>query len=214
MKHRMLLMIGAALGLLSMCAPAVDTQTVPIALAVHFKLTDLDYKPLVGVPVRIVFGSDSQWQEATSGYRFVTDVGGEHRFTADVRLDKRPRKLPTNFVDSLLSRPQMTDHLMVAAELEFMTYPWLYAIDVHRFPNGDVLMEGASVFTRDARGDFNRKAEVDAKGWRMADLGGMVLTTPGHEAWHNMLQPDPSDATGKQWTLELAFKRSPAPVRR
>ena len=108
----------------------------------------------------------------------------------------------------------MTDHLMVAAELEYMAYPWLYAIDVHRFPNGDVLMDGASVFTRDARGNFTRKAEVDASGWRMADLGGMVLTTPGHEAWHNLLQPDPSDATGKQWMLELAFKRSPAPVRR
>jgi hypothetical protein len=215
MKHCRLLMIVAALGLLAMCAPAVDSQRVPIALAVHFKLTDLDYKPLVGAPARIVFGSDSQWQKAPSGYRFVTDARGEHRFAADVRLDKGLRKIPTNFVDSLLSRPQTTDHLMVAAELEYMTYRWLYAIDVYRFPgSSDVLLDDASIYSRDAEGDFTRKAEQDKDGWRIADLEGMVLTTPGHQPWDFMLQPDPSDATGKRWTLELAFKRSPPPVRR
>jgi len=29
-----------------------------------------------------------------------------------------------------------------------------------------------------------------------------------------MLQPDPAGAHGIEWTLEMAFKRSPAPVRR
>jgi hypothetical protein len=28
-----------------------------------------------------------------------------------------------------------------------------------------------------------------------------------------MLQPDAADEKGSQWTLEISFKRSPAPVR-
>jgi hypothetical protein len=47
----------------------------------------------------------------------------------------------------------------------------------------------------------------------MADLEGLVLTSPGHQAWNFMLQPDPSNAAGTLWTLDIAFKRSPAPVR-
>ena len=77
-----------------------------------------------------------------------------------------------------------------------------------------MLLDGESVYTRDAHGDFTRKAAHDDSGWRMADLGGLVLTSPGHEAWNFMLQPDAADRTGTQWTLDMAFKRSAAPVRR
>ena len=150
---------------------------------------------------------------AGTGHRFVTDAKGEHRFEARVSLDKQRRKLPTNFVASLLSGPQLTDHLLIGAELEYATFPWLYMVDVYRFPNGaDVLLDGESIYSRARRGDFTRKASHDGDGWRIADLGNLVLTSPGHEAWNFMLQPDPADSKGTRWTLDMAFKRSPAPV--
>ncbi len=109
----------------------------------------------------------------TSGYRFVTDAQGAHRFDASAAIDQRLKKIPTNFVDSLFSRPRTTDHLAVAAELDYAGHRWLYAIDVFRIPEGgDVLLDGFSVYTPDARGQFTNKASYDGKGWRMADLGG------------------------------------------
>jgi hypothetical protein len=186
-----------------------------VSLRVRFTLTDLDYRPIAGAPVRVVFGSDREWQHQGSGHRFITDTKGEHRFDARVSLDRQLRKLPTNFVASLLSKPQPTDHLLIGTELEYATFQWLYTVDVYRFAAGDdVLLDGESIYTRDADGNFTRKAPHDDNGWRMADLKGQALTSPGHQAWNFMLQPDPSDAAGTHWTLAMAFKRSPAPVRR
>jgi hypothetical protein len=207
--------IAAVSGALAMLAGGGDAGAEPVALAVEFKLTDLEYRPLPGVPVRLVLGSAPDWQSASAGHRFVTDARGEHRFATTVVLDKQSRKLPTNFLSSLVSRAQQTDHLRVAAELPYMTFSWLYVVDVYRFPEGgDVLLDGVSVYTRDAHGAFANKAKHDAGGWTMADLGGLVLTQAGHEPWNFMLQPDPADPSKQRWTLQLAFKRSPAPVRR
>jgi hypothetical protein len=48
----------------------------------------------------------------------------------------------------------------------------------------------------------------------MPELKGLVLTGPGHELSNFMLQPVTGDSTAPHWTLDLAFKRDAAPVRR
>ena len=113
-----------------------------------------------------------------------------------------------------MSRPQTTAHLMVGAELEYLTFRWLYRLDAYRFPAGDIVRDGLSLYSRNAQGRFVEKAEFSAGGWKTADLDGLMLTDPGYDAWNFMFQPDPTDAAGKRWTLDLAFKRSPPPVRR
>jgi hypothetical protein len=50
-------------------AMAVPAPAVNVALDVAFKLTDLDDKPPAGVPARIAFGSDANWQNPTAGHR-------------------------------------------------------------------------------------------------------------------------------------------------
>ena len=207
--------IRSVLGALAMCAVSGAASADPVALAVEFKLTDLDGAPVPGAPVRLVLGATPGWQSPGAGYRFVTDAGGAYRFAAPVVLDKQSRKLPTNFLSSLVNRPQPTDHLRVAAELEYMAFRWLYAVDVYRFAaGGEVLLEGLSVYTRDGRGEFTNKARRDAGGWIMADLGGLALTQPGYEPGNVVLEPDPGDPSQRRWTLRIAFKKSPAPVRR
>ena len=197
------------------CAPSPGAAVEPVALNVHFRLTELDYKPIAHAGVRVTFGSDPRWQSPDSGERFITDTNGEHRFAARVAIDKQARKLPTNFLDSLFSRSQLTDHLMVATELEYATYRWLYTVDLYRFPGGDPgMLDDTAVYTADAAGAFTRKATVDGDGWHMADLNGLVLTTRGHEPWEYSLQPGQGDPARQQWTLELAFKKSPPPIRR
>jgi hypothetical protein len=186
-----------------------------VALSVEFTLTDLEYRPLPKAPVRLVLGTPPDWQSASAGHRFVTDAEGTHRFTTSTVLDKLARKRPTNFLGSLVSGAEQTDHLRVAAELGYMTFRWLYAVDVYRFPRGgDVLLDGFAVYTPDARGAFTRRAKQESGGWTMPDLGGLALTHPGHEPWNFMLEPDPADPSNLRWTLRIAFKRSPEPVRR
>jgi len=207
--------ILSVLGALALCALAGTAGADTVTLAVEFGLTELDDRPLPGVPVRLVLGSAPDWQSAGAGHRFVTDDNGMHRMAAPVVLEEPWRKRPTNFLSSLASRAQQTDHLRVAVELPYMTFAWLYAVDVHRFrAGGDVLLEGFSVYTRDARRQFTTRAKDDGRGWMMADLGGLALTHPGHEPGTVMLQPDPADAANRRWTLQIAFKRAPAPVRR
>jgi len=196
--------------------PAVArAETPPSApIDVQFKLTDLDYKPIAGVPVRVAFGPDAAWQSPDAGTRFTTDAAGQFRFTASAEIDEQPKKMPTNFADSLTSRPQPTDHLRVAVELPYMTFRWAYVVDLWRFRNGgDVMNEGVSVYTPDDRGRFTREAKRVDGGWLMADLKGLALTTPGHEPWDYFLEPR-ADPKSPGWSLRLAFKRSPPPVRR
>ena len=187
------------------------TSSAPVPLQVHFLLTDPDHKPVGQVPVRLVFGSDPDWASPTAGVRLVTDGAGQARVETAVVIDKQLKKAPTNFVASLLSRPQATDHLRIGAELPYMEYQWLYAIDIFRFPEGDVLLDRVAIYSADADGRFTREAETVGQDWKIADLGGLLLTNPGHQPQDYFLAPA---LPGPGWTLKLAFTRYPPPIRR
>ena len=207
--------LAAIASLLSSCGTTAARETPKrVRLDVSFRLTDLDYKPITGETVRIVLGSGSGWQGGSAGTTVVTDANGAARLQTDATLDMRMRKVPTNFVGSLLATPQATRHVQVAVELPYMTFRWLYAIDICRFPNGDVMLDGFSVYTRDDGGAFTRKAAESADGWRMQDLSGLVLTMPGYQPWDYLLEPDGSETSQTRWTLRFAAKRYPPPVRR
>jgi hypothetical protein len=183
----------------------------PVIVEVNFKLTDLDYKPLPDAPVRLVFGSDKDWQSPTAGQQFITDAKGEARLTANVAFDKQLKKMPTNFVSSLFSAPQQTDHILVGVELEYMEFRWLYTVEIFHFRAGTDMLGEVAIYSRDGQGRFTRKAERKGSDWIIADLRGLVATTPGYEPWNFALEADPS---GKRWQLKLAFKKFPPPVRR
>ena len=195
--------LAIACTLATLATWAANAAAEPVALDVTFKLTDLDYKPIANAPVRVVFGSEKDWQAPGAGRKIVTDAKGEARFSAPVTLERRMKKKPTNFASSLVSPAQPTEFLQVGAEMEYAGFRWLYVIDVYRFPDGDSMLDGSDVYTADDRGAFTRKARHEPKGggWLMADLKGMALPTPGYDAYDFMLAPDPSDPSGKRWRL-------------
>ena len=196
-------------------SPPVRAEVPPVTLEVQFKLTDLDYVAVPGVPVRVAFGAPTTWQAPESGTKFVTGAGGEFTFSAPAPIEPESKTRPTNFADSLTARPEPADHLAAAVELPYMTFRWLYVVEIWRFrKGGDVLNTGLMVYTRDASGRFTRKAERKDGGWMIADLNGLLLTTPGHEVWSNLLEPPEGNDPSSPWRLRLAFKRSPPPVRR
>jgi hypothetical protein len=208
---------GAAVLVLGVFAslPLPSTQAAgsPVSLDVDFRLTDLDYQPIRGANVRLVFGDEPWRQPASAGAAFTTGPDGDARLTVQTTIDKRLKKLPTNFVDSLTSLPKETDHLTVGAELGYAAFRWLYIVDMFRFPQGGDVSDGlSSLYSRDGQGRFSRKASYDGRAWKIADLNGMPLTTAGHDVYDFRLQPK-AGATNA-WTLKLAFKRHPEPVRR
>lgn len=187
-----------------------------VSLDVTFRLTDPEYRPIAGVPVRVTFGSDRDWQAPGAGTRITTGANGEARFTARVELEHRKVKRPTNFVSSLVASPEPAAFVRVAAEMPWADFRWLYTIDVYRFADGDCMLEGSDVYSADERGAFTRRAVRDPKGGGLliADLKGLALTKPGYEAWEYRLARDPAGAGGERWSLAVSFKRSPSPVRR
>jgi hypothetical protein len=66
-------------------ARGAEGGTVP--LDVEFKLTDREYRPLAGVPLRLVLGIED-WQAADAGVRIVTGEDGAARFTTQAVIDR------------------------------------------------------------------------------------------------------------------------------
>src|SRR5215471_1598813 len=127
MPHRAALVCSvAALVIIGRVSSDVRAAAPAVPIDVHFTLTDLDYKPIPGASVRLLLGPAPEKQDATAGRAFVTDANGKYDFTTTAPIDKRMKKLPTNYVDSLFSTPKETDHLTLAAELEYTGFRWLY----------------------------------------------------------------------------------------
>ena len=208
-----LAMVGLR-GTLNVLVNQAAGRTVESAsVHVQFALTDPQGRPVPDAAVRLVFGRGPDRQPASAGERLATDANGTITLNTTTVIDKVQKTVPSNFISSLFDRPKLADHLAVAAELSYMSYRWLYAADLYRIvEDGTLLADGLTVFTPDAEGNFSNRVTLDNGGWRMKELGGMVLTTPGNELASFAL--DRQADTKDQWNLTLAFKRSPDAVQR
>jgi hypothetical protein len=191
------------------------SAATPREVEVHFQLTDLEYAGIPHARVRVTCAQQPDWQAPQAGHRFVTDDRGEARFDLRAAIVRVRHKRPTNFLHSLLSTAQPADHLRVAVELEYAGHTWLYVVDLYRFcAKGDVLMERMTVFSRDDAGRFTSPAERVEGGWKIRDLGGLILTGLGHDPWDFAFHPAENDPSAQRWKLNLRFRRSPEPVLR
>ncbi len=180
-----------------------------IDLDVRFTLVDDGRRAIPDAPVRLLLSGHPTEAPASAGHAFVTDATGVQIFTASATVDKVQKKRPTSFVSSLFSDPELTDHLTVGVELGYLTYRWLYVADFYRFPDGDVVHDGLSLYTRDEDGHFSRQAEPDDGGWKIADLGPMRMTTLGYELMLEKFDQAEGSARG---TLAMTFVRQAAPA--
>jgi len=186
-------------------------------LDVQFKLTDTEYKPLPGQPVRLVFGAGKEWQSPNAGNRFVTDANGEAVFTTKVAVERRWTSVPIGFTG--ISKPVRADHLQIAAELvqvlpgidggKDLLLHGLYKMDVDVLPGGDCATSGfTAVYLSDAHGQFTKL--VPREGMTVPNSGGLVLTGNAYDTWEHLLAA--VDEAKTHWKLKLAFKRDPPPV--
>lgn len=208
---------GGVYGLWRMVGGQVEVAGVraeqTVNAEIEFALADAERRPIADAPVRLVFRPTPERQSPSAGHTARTDSAGRVRIATSIVMDKQPRKRPTDFVDSLFSRAEATDHLVVGAELDYLTFRWLYVVEIFRFQqDGDVVVEGPRLFTRDEQGRFSREAKLVDGGWEIADLGGMRLTSPGHELTGFALAP--KDGVVGTWNVSLTFVRQADPVRR
>ncbi|MFZ2068153.1 MAG: hypothetical protein WAV27_19455 [Xanthobacteraceae bacterium] len=142
-----------------------------VSLDVEFKLTDIDYHPLAGVPLRLVIGA-KDWQSADAGVRVVTAADGSAKFTTQASINRR-----WNFSDigfTPFSIPFRVDHIAVAAELPFalpkkggddIVHRWLYTADIDRMPDGDCSTDDLDdVYEPGSDGRFSKLIGTNAAG--------------------------------------------------
>ena len=200
--------------------------TVP--LDVELKLTDKDYHPLAGVPVRLVFGT-RDWRAADAGIRVVTDHDGMARFVTPGVIARRWSS--TNIGFTPLRMPFRADHLAVAAELAFViptrdggetAYHWLYTADIDRLPDGDCSTDDLDkVYAAGPDGRFTKLVGHNAAGPNFDGLvDGWKLASAGYRMWDSMLSRIDGAGAGEAshatphttWRLKLGLMRFPKPV--
>jgi hypothetical protein len=170
-----------------------------VTLDVHVALVDNNGAPIANAPMRLVFGNAPGWDAPGAGIAFTTDAKGEHHFTTTTSLDTQRLKVPTNFFTQLVSLPEKTRHLRLAAELPYRGEPRLYVADVNRFPDGANLGRAVmQAYGADAQGRFTVPAG-----------------TAGHKLSQFFLKPSETDAAdATRWSVKLTFLREPEPVQR
>jgi len=209
---------GVCLAVAALVLMRGSRAAVPIE--VEFKLTDNDNHPLVGVPVRLVFGS-GDWRAPDAGVRVVTGQDGTARFTTQALIDRRWRFYNIGFTP--LSMPVRGDHIAIAAELTFVVpkrdggdteHRWLYTAHVDRLPDGDCSTDDLdAVYEGGPDGRFTKLVGANAAGPNFTGLvDGWKLDSAGYRMWDYMLTRVESADGGTAWHLRLGLMRKPKPV--
>ncbi len=191
-----------------------------VSLDVEFKLTDLDYHPLAGVPLRLIVGT-KDWQVPDAGTKIVTAADGSAKFTTQASINRRWIFVNVGFTP--FSVPLRADHIAVAAELPFalpkkggddIVHRWLYTADIDRMSDGDCSTDDLDdVYEIGPDGRFSKLVGTNAAGPNFnTQIDGWFLPSAGYQLWEFTLEPDKADASGQRWHLKLAIKRRPKPV--
>lgn len=196
-------------------ASAATGSASGVPFEVRCLVTNRENVPLPGIDLRLMLGSDHTVHEPGRGVVVRTDSQGKHVAQLPGELTPGAIKRPTNFMDSLFSRKEPTDELLLGVELEHLGTRMLYVTTLRRFrADGTVLHGELAIYMRDDRGNFTRAVPRDQNGdWRFPHLGGLVVNDPGFRLAGGLFYPDGSDPAGR-WILECQIMRSPEPVRR
>jgi hypothetical protein len=208
-----------ALAPLALYTPTIGARELPVTLAVKFALTDSDYYPLAGVPVRVAFAGQD-WQGADAGQRFTTDAKGEARFIATAEID-RPWRSTASF---LPAPPHQAYHLFIAAEFERVApvggkdtkFHWLLVSHVDCTSddggcsvNGDGIDE---IYAKEAQGRFTHRLEPSREAQPMAARtdpdSEAVASGAGYKLTTLHFERDTSEPSGRSWNLRVAYRSS------
>jgi hypothetical protein len=151
----------------------------------------------------------------------VTAADGTATFTIDAPVDRRWQFRNVGFTP--FSWPVRTDHVSVAAELEFVlpkrdgpdaVHRWLYTAEIDRDANGDCSTDDLDkVYEAGPDGRFTRLVGSNGAGPNFnVIIDGWELSSAGYKLTDFMLEPEDGAAGEKRWHLKLAIMRRPKAV--
>jgi hypothetical protein len=222
-RHRIIAgILSVFLAIVAALVPRGAAAAGTVPLDVEFKLTDVDYNPLAGVPLRLVLGAEN-WQAPESGVQIVTAPDGTAKFTTQAVVGRRWQFSNIGFTP--FSMPFRSDHIAIAAELTFaipkkdsddIVHHWLYTADIDCDSGGDCSTDDLDkVYEAGADGRFTKLVGSNASGPNFNTMvDGWMHSSAGYKLWDFALSPVDDAGAGKRWHLKLGIMRLPKPVLR
>ncbi len=188
-------------------------STRPVTLDVLLVVRQADKTPAAGVALRIVVGTAGDWQAAAAGSSAVSDNDGAMAVHSQVVLETRRRKLPSNFLATLLASRESTRYVQVGVALEYAGRQWLSVVGVDYFASGAVArLDPMRVFGRATDGRFTDDVPLHDGSWHKRLPSGIVTSLPGFTVTSCQFDPHSTADDNDHWTLKMAMQLWPAPV--
>lgn len=181
-------------------APPVTAEPI----LVNARFVREDGSPLVGMPVRVVIGSEKAARATGAGKSLTTDAQGRVRYQVEAPIKLRRIKL-----DSIFARHD-SRLVEVGIELELLGRRALYWIEIDLVKAGP--LAGMHVFLPGRSGQFDLPLTFDEKNhiWSLPDQpDGMRLTGMGARLVEHDLQISPAGV----WTVMLWMEKQKFTVR-
>lgn len=187
----------AVLGLAACNAGIQASEMVDIRL----RMVRSDGSPIVGLPVRVVLGSEKDARSPGTGERLVTDADGRiHRRVAS-QVGKRTVTLDNPFT------PHRMDSIDVGVELQLLGRPALYWIELGSNRSGT--LGGMAAYLPGRSGRFDQQIKRHPKFhylWALpGDRNAPPLQGIGVELQHHSVDMTAAADGAQQWNVDLVL---------
>jgi hypothetical protein len=182
--------------------------TRPVSLDVQITVLHPDKSFAVGVPLRVILGTASDWQSPSAGEEMVTGDDGTVQRTVPVVLASKRREVASNFFARLMASRESTRQVQVAVVMEYAGRSWLSAITVDRRASGASLrLDPMRVYGRASDGRFTDDVPLHDGSWHKRLPSGAMASLPGFVVTQATLDPESPAADNAAWRLRVTLQQ-------
>lgn len=182
--------------------------TRPVSLDVQITVLHPDRSLAVGVPLRVILGSASDWQSPSAGEELVTGGDGTVQLTQPVVLASLRRQVATNFIARLTASRETIRQAQLSVVMEYAGRLWLSAITVDRRANGASLrLDPMRVYGRASDGRFTDDVPLHDGSWNKRLPSGKMASLPGFVITQATLDPESAAADNAAWRLRVTLQQ-------
>ena len=185
-----------AFGAIALVGPGQQASADPIAVSARF--VHEDGKPIAGLDVRLVIGSEPGSRDPGSGKRLVTSSDGRVTYSVNAPVRSRSITLDNVFV----RHPART--IEVGVEMELLGRRALYWVTIDLVRAGP--LGGMTAYLPGKNGRFDRQMVFHADRHSFSlpdDPGGMLMSSIGADLKSHAM----SGSDGGPWTVELLIEK-------
>lgn len=191
---RMRALLGWTLALLISSSSAALAEPIEVRL----RVVEQNGRPITGMDVRVVVGSEKGSRSPSAGKQMRTDGNGRVAYRVDAPAIKRKITL-----DNVLAR-HPSQLIEIGVEMDLLGRRALYWIELDLVRAG--VLGGMGVFLQRGGGSFKLKPKYDSTGhsWSFPDQpDGMVMSGIGAR----LRSHDMKQAASGVWTVDLELEK-------